>query len=388
MPSANGADGHEGKLAVSDIFLYGTLSHIELLERVLDRPRDRIDLSGAELRDHAVFGARDQAFPVLIPKPGQRARGVLARNLGADDVARLQFYLRTQDREICNLEVETDSGERVAADIFSAPPDQSQTDEPWSLDNWVRDWGDLTLYVADEIMRHFGRLDASEVAALVPAMCRRADSYLAAQRRAAEPGQAVDRDVEVIAGSQPYTGFLAIQKMDLKFRRHDGTMSDVHTREALMASQAVVVLPYDPERDCVLLIQQFRAPLFINGDPAPWVWEPVAGQVDPGESPETTADREAMEEAGLSLRALEPAGQVYSSTGSSTEFLYLFIGLADLSVRPEGGGLDSEGEDILTRILSFDELIAGVDAQRFRDLPLVTTALWLARHRDRLRQIA
>nr|WP_269812805.1 NUDIX domain-containing protein [Pontibaca salina] len=219
-------------------------------------------------------------------------------------------------------------------------------------------------------------------------MRRRADSYLAAQYREFASDQAVARNVEVISESQPYTGFLAIQKKDLRFRRHDGTMSEVHTREALMTSRAVVVLPYDPVRDAVLLIQQFRAPLYINGDPAPWVWEPVAGQIDPGESPQTTAHREAMEEAGVTLRALEPAGQVYSSTGSSTEFVYLFIGLADLSVRPEGGGLDCEGEDILTRILSFEELIAGVDAQHFCDLPLVTTALWLARHRDRLRQIA
>lgn len=373
---------------MSDIFLYGTLRHMDLLKLILDRSRDSVDLSGAKLPDHAVFEGRDQAFPVLIAKPGQCARGLLARNLSTDDVARLRFYQGTHDYEFCDLEVETDSGERVAADIFCAAPGEGQAGDPWSLEDWVRDWGELTLRVADEIMRHFGRLDPSEVATLVPAVRRRADSYLAAQKRTPDPGQAVERDVEVIARSQPYTGFLAIQKMDLKFRRHDGTMSDVHNREALMASQAVVVLPYDPVRDSVLLIQQFRAPLFINGDPAPWVWEPVAGQIDPGESPETTAHREAMEEAGLTLRALEPAGQVYSSTGSSTEFLYLFIALADLSVRPEGGGLDSEGEDILTRILSFDELIAGVDAQHFRDLPLVTSALWLARHRDRLRQIA
>lgn len=373
---------------MTDIFLYGTLRHINLLELVLGRPRDRIDLFEAELADYAVFRARDQACPAIVAKPGQRAPGLLVRNLSADDVARLRFYDGKLDHDLRNLVVETDSGERIAADMVFTVSSEQKAGEPWFLKDWVRDWGDLTLRAADEMMRHFGKLDATEVAALVPAMLRRADAFMAAQKRAPDPCHTIERDVEVIACRQPYTGFLAIQEMDLKFRRHDGTMSDVQTRSALMTAQAVVVLPYDPVRDSVLLIQQFRAPLFISGDPAPWVWEPVAGQIDPGENPETTAHREAMEEAGVVLRALEPAGQVYSSTGSSTEFLYLFIGLADLSVRPEGGGLDSEGEDILTRIISFDELVAGVDAGRYRDLPLVTTALWLARHRDRLRQIA
>ena len=116
---------------------------------------------------------------------------------------------------------------------------------------------------------------------------------------------------------------------------------------------------------------------------------PVAGLVDPGESAETTARREALEEAGLALTRLESAGRCYSSTGSSGEFLHLFIGIADLSDAPQGGGgLASEGEDIASRIVGFDELMRGVDAGEYKDLPLLTTALWLARHRDRLRNDA
>ena len=64
---------------------------------------------------------------------------------------------------------------------------------------------------------------------------------------------------------------------------------------------------------------------------------------------------------------------------------HLFVGLADLDGSARGSGLASEGEDIRSRILSFDALLAGVDAHGYCDMPLVTTALWLARHRDRLR---
>lgn len=373
---------------MADIFFYGTLRHIDLLELVLERPRDRIDLSEAELPDHAVFGVQGQPFPTILPMPGQRARGLLARNLGTEDLARLRFYEGGFDHDLRRLEVETEGGQRIAADVFSAAPEKWQAGDPWSLEEWRRDWGDMTMRVATEAMSLFHQADTADLAALLPAMRRRAASFLAARSRPADPDRDIARDVEVIARSQPYTGFLAIAEMDLRFRRHDGAMSEVQNRSALLTGQAAVVLPYDPVRDSVLLIQQFRAPLFIAGDRAPWVWEPVAGYIDPGEAPETTARREAMEEAGLTLHALESAGRVYSSTGNSTEFVHLFIGIADLSERPEGGGLDSEGEDILTRILSYDDLMAGIDAQRFNDLPLVTTALWLARHRDRLRDAA
>ena len=89
--------------------------------------------------------------------------------------------------------------------------------------------------------------------------------------------------------------------------------------------------------------------------------------------------------AGLTLAALEKAGEVYSSTGSSSEYLHLYVGITALTGDGAIGGLASEGEDIRSRILSYDELMEGVDGNRYRDMPLVTTALWLARHRDRLR---
>jgi len=57
-----------------------------------------------------------------------------------------------------------------------------------------------------------------------------------------------------------------------------------------------------------------------------------------------------------------------------------------LSDTDGSGGVEAENEDIRTEVISYDDLMQRVDAGQFRDLPLVTISLWLARHRDRLRR--
>ena len=374
-----------------DLFFYGTLRHLPLLERVLGRPAGAIAARPARLPGHGVFWAEGQSFPMIVARAGQSAEGLLVAGLSDADIARLEFYEGGFDYDLRPVRVVSDDGGMARARVFF-PPESAHAPRPgapWSLEDWAARWGPLTLRAAQEVMAWFGHKEASEIAPLFPSIRRRAASWLAAQARPADPARDIARDVRVLEHGHDCLNFFGMERAGLRFRRHDGSLSGAVTRFALLVGEAAVVLPYDPANDCVLLVEQFRAPVFLAGDRAPWVWEPVAGLVDPGESAETTARREALEEAGLALTRLESAGRCYSSTGSSGEFLHLFIGIADLSDAPQGGGgLASEGEDIASRIVGFDELMRGVDAGEYKDLPLLTTALWLARHRDRLRNDA
>lgn len=371
---------------MSTIFLYGTLRHVPLLEAVLGRTLDDHALAGARLDDHRPHSVRGRTFPILTVAPGQGADGLLVQGLGAGDVARLRFYEGEEDYELRAVAVRDGDGRQHRAEAFFARAGRWQAGEPWCLEDWLRDWGEVSVMVAKEAMTHFGRLHSAEVALLAPAMERRAAAMLAARARSrTAPATAPTREVEVIARRRPYSRFFALDETDLRFRRFDGAMSPVQTRAALIAGEAAAVLPYDPRQDRVLLVQQFRAPLFMAGDPDPWLWEPVAGYVEAGESPDTTARREAEEEAGLTLDVLDHAGGAYSSAGNSTEFVHLFIGIADFTTRAGGGGLDAEGEDIRSRSLPAAELFEALDRGRFRDMPLVALALWLGRHHERLR---
>jgi nudix-type nucleoside diphosphatase (YffH/AdpP family) len=160
----------------------------------------------------------------------------------------------------------------------------------------------------------------------------------------------------------------------------------VVSRAAFVAGDAVTVLPYDPVRDRVMLVEQFRFGAHVRGDPCPWSLEPIAGRIDGGETPEGAARREAGEEAGITLGELIPIGRYYPAPGATTEYLFSYIGLADLPETAERlGGLATEAEDIRALVIGFDALMALVDSNEAENAPLRLSALELARRREALR---
>jgi ADP-ribose pyrophosphatase len=145
------------------------------------------------------------------------------------------------------------------------------------------------------------------------------------------------------------------------------------------------VLPYDPQRDRVLLIEQFRIGPYVHGG-SPWQIEIVAGILHEGESPAELARREALEEAGCVLSSeLLPVAAYYMSPGAVSEHMTLFCALTDLADAGGIHGLDDEDEDIRVHVPSFDEAMAWLAAGRIQNSPAIIALQWLALHRPRLR---
>jgi len=370
---------------VSDLFFYGTLRHQPLLELVLGRPLSQLTISQASLPNHAVYGVAGQAFPMIVQEQGSRAGGLLVQGLTSQDIERLTFYEGGFEYGLSVQTVEIADGSKAEARVFYPEPGHWTPDALWSLQDWVDQWGEVTVLAAQEELAYFGKVDARTIARSFAPIRTRAWARLAARKRHTGDPRDIQQDVIVHRHTRAYVDYLGVEEVELQHRQHDGTMGPVLSRNGLMQGSAVVVLPYDPVRDAVLLVEQFRTPLFLIDDPEPWIWEAVAGMIDPGETPEQTAYRETQEEAQVSLAQLEYAGGAYSSSGTSTEFVYLYVGLADLTQTTDNGGLSSEGEDIRTQILPYDSFIRRVDNHEFKNLPLLSLANWLARHRDRLR---
>lgn len=186
--------------------------------------------------------------------------------------------------------------------------------------------------------------------------------------------------VEIEKWSEPYADFFAIEDWRLRHRLHKGGWSDWLDRAVFVSADAALLLPWDPHRDRVMLIDQFRVGPFARGDKQCWMLEPIAGRVDALETPEEAARREAQEEAGLEIGRIFALPQFYSSPGGTSEMMFGFVGIADLpDSAARDGGLEDEGEDIRSHLLDRAELMDMVEAGRIPCGPLVTLALWLDR---------
>ena len=182
-----------------------------------------------------------------------------------------------------------------------------------------------------------------------------------------------------------YKGFFSVEEHELSYQKFNKTQSDVVIRSALISSEAVIVLPYDPINDRVLLIEQFRTGPYVKGDENPWLLEPIAGLVDDGETPELAGLREAQEEAHLKIENLELVARSYPSPGISTEFFHQYIGIASL---PENTnlvtGLKSEAEDIQSHIFSYEEFSKMINEGDINVGPAILLGLWLSKNRKNL----
>lgn len=194
-----------------------------------------------------------------------------------------------------------------------------------------------------------------------------------------------DDDVEVVAREACFRGFYQLDRLHLRHRLFAGDMGKLISRELFVRHDAVCVLPYDPQRDCVVLIEQFRVGA-LDKSLNPWLIELVAGLIDKDEQPEEVARREAVEEAGLELAELWPLTQYYPSPGGSDERVHLYVGRCDS--RGAGGvhGLEEEGEDIRVLVWSLDEALAALDDGRIDNAASIIALQWLALNRDKLRE--
>jgi len=366
---------------VTPLFIYGTLCHMPLLQTVLGRVPVAIP---ARLADHAVYWANGHDFPLIVAQAGGVAQGLLLPDLTAQDMARLDYYegpfgYETQSRDVAA------AGAVAPARVYVPNPGLWTPGAVWNLGDWARRCGETVVATAADVMALFP-------APIAPS--RRGPMLMrgASRLRAARGGptqirrRAVPSDVEVQSRAQPYGNFFAVEEYDLSFQRFDGSRSPVVQRAAFVSGDAVTVLPYDPIRDRVLVVEQFRMGPFARGDSQPWQLEPIAGRIDPFESVEDAARREAVEEAGLTLGAMLPIAGFYPTPGAKTEFIYAYIALTDLPDEAAIlGGEASEAEDIKGHILSFENFAALVAQGEVATAPLLLSYYWLDRERSRLR---
>jgi ADP-ribose pyrophosphatase len=191
-------------------------------------------------------------------------------------------------------------------------------------------------------------------------------------------------DVQISEREIVYNGFFRMERMQLRHRKFAGDWSASLKRELVVRRDAAGVLLYDPQLDAVALIEQFRVGAIDRGASA-WLFELVAGLIDTDETPAAVARREAVEEAGCEVVALEPVFELFSSPGGSNEFMHIFCGRCDL--RNAGGihGLPEEHEDIRVHVVEFADAVDMMQRGLLRNAHTIIAMQWLQLNRERLR---
>jgi ADP-ribose pyrophosphatase len=239
----------------------------------------------------------------------------------------------------------------------------------------------LPRIVHDEALSRF---DAAPVTVFTPG-CAAIVSLPAALAAIPEQAFMSDQDVEIVERSTVFQGYFRVDKYRLRHRLHAGGMSQELSREVFERGHAAGVLPYDPLNDRVVLIEQFRIGAYAAGQ-NPWVTEIVAGIIEAGESVEALIHREAQEEAGLEILALEPIHEYLASPGGTSETQRLYCGRVDADEAGGIHGLAEEGEDIRVLPISYGKALARLRSGEIRNASAIIALQWLALNRDRLRE--
>ncbi len=201
-------------------------------------------------------------------------------------------------------------------------------------------------------------------------------------------------DVEILDKDVVFQGHFRVDLYTLRHRCYDGGWSAPVRREIFERGHAVGVVLYDPALDRLVLIEQFRpgalaalsdSPNFSGREP-PWLIEVVAGIIEPGESAEAVARREAQEEAGCTVDELIPAHRLFVSPGASSESVQLFCGRTDASAAGGIHGVDDEHEDIRVLALPPEEVFGLLDEGRISNGVALVALYWFRQHHAAIRR--
>ncbi|MCB2100069.1 MAG: NUDIX domain-containing protein [Rhodobacterales bacterium] len=199
-------------------------------------------------------------------------------------------------------------------------------------------------------------------------------------------------DARVERRETVFKGYFQVDTYELRHRLFQGGWSGTFRREVFERKHAVACLLYDPVRDELVMLEQFRvgalaaldSPWFDDGF-SPWLIEIVAGIIEDGETPEEVARREALEEAGCHVTDLEPVTQYLASPGGSSESLFVFCGRVDASGAGGIHGLESEFENIRVFTAPVSQVMAWLDAGRIVNAMTMIPLYWLRTHHADLR---
>jgi ADP-ribose pyrophosphatase len=190
-------------------------------------------------------------------------------------------------------------------------------------------------------------------------------------------------DVKILAEDTVFKGFFEMKRVQVQHKLFDGSWSRILSREMFERGHAVAVLPYDPNTQEFVLIQQFRLGAMATSE-TPWLFEVIAGMIEPNEDPSEVCHRESQEEAGISLTGLQKVLTYLSSPGGTTERLHIYMAKTDATLARGVHGLETESEDILVHRVKESDARQWLDSGKIDNAAAIIALQWFFLNKQKL----
>jgi gamma-glutamylcyclotransferase (GGCT)/AIG2-like uncharacterized protein YtfP len=117
------------------LFFFGTLTDLDVLAYVLQRPLDLDDLAPARLAGFRRVWASGVSYPILVADPQGSVEGRLLRRATRRDIARINHFESGEYRAELHSVMTGDAVARPAW-LYRGLDHLAAMDEPWSLAAW------------------------------------------------------------------------------------------------------------------------------------------------------------------------------------------------------------------------------------------------------------
>ncbi len=185
--------------------------------------------------------------------------------------------------------------------------------------------------------------------------------------------------------NKKYQGFFSLDEYEVSHSLFSGGESQIIKRELLKKGNAAAVLLFDPDKDNLVLIEQFRIGA-IGDEHSAWMTELVAGFIEPGEKPADVIRREAIEEAGCSFEDPVLICNYYVNPASTSEIISLYCAKVDSTKASGVFGLKEEGEDIRVKVVSLQQAYEYIEQGIIKSATPIMALLWLQNNIEFLRK--
>ncbi|MCG3651015.1 NUDIX domain-containing protein [Aliarcobacter butzleri] len=158
------------------------------------------------------------------------------------------------------------------------------------------------------------------------------------------------------------------------------------TWEAVRSHDSVSILLYHTQKNAILLVKQFRVPVYLNDKSQTFTYELCAGLVDKEKSLEEIAIEEIDEECGYEVnkKDIQKVTSFFTNVGISGAKQHLYFAKIDENMRiHDGGGVNDEQIELyFLPINSIDEFI--FDESKAKTPGLIFSLYWFLKNKNEL----